>query len=288
MIQSSLPFYIYFLSVFLTLPQKQFCGCAKNTSGSISSLPSSYLLMGLTLTDQKSDLCKTNALRSEWSGAQLESPHFLLYHFGQLGHLVYNAPVTISIFTVLCMCSMESTEFRWNILYIHTSVISSQSTLIPDFSYLWVIIHGIPFMRVHKGAVFIPEFENIYRVSIRNRTEFLTLRNIHFTGAVRKQWKEYTVCLMEIGKKLYKAGKWEEKTRVCRDVILSGVLFYISARIRMKLGNKPCSIWGKQILIRRRDSIPPARRICWRGSDISRKAKDNGENKAKRRKNWRQ
>lgn len=47
-------------------------------------LPSS----GSTLVDQKPDLCKTNALRSERSGAWLELPGFLGSPPGQLGHRV--------------------------------------------------------------------------------------------------------------------------------------------------------------------------------------------------------
>lgn len=90
----------------------------RTSPSSISSLAPWHLPLSLALADEKSDPCKTNAPRSEWSGAQLELPGLLVYLPGQLGHWVYNAPATMNTFTVPCICSMELIHFPWNLLHI--------------------------------------------------------------------------------------------------------------------------------------------------------------------------
>lgn len=257
----------------------------------INSLPSSYLLIVLTLADQKSDLCKTNALRSEWSGAQLDLPHFLLYLPGQLGHWVYNAPATINIFTVLYMCSMESIQFPWNILCISCTnnqlIIHLNSWFLLPLSYmvyLLCISSKVLFLFLNL-KVFIECLETLQAGS---RTEFLTWKTyILWEQTENNETNTWSVWWRSV-RSYIKQESGKRRLGFVEVLFYQGALFYISARTRMKLGNKPCNIWEKQILSRKRDSILSAVGICWRGSDISRKAKDDGENKARRGKNWRQ
>ena len=170
-------------------PQGNSMVVPRTLPSSIGNWPPSYLHMGLVLADQKSNLCKINARRSEWSGAQLELPDFLVYPPEQLGHWVYNAPATINIFTVLCIYSMESIQFPWNILYIPD--INAQLIIHLYSWFLLPLSYMISFMHVLKGTVFIHEFESVHRMPTGtvSRVEFLTSRNIHFYGSRQKTMK---------------------------------------------------------------------------------------------------